>query len=161
MSQSGHFRAHGRREVDLSAILDRGETPKASDPPDRPSTIPARPLRSSSTARRRPGESASPRAKASDPAASGERYAGDRIRIVNLSLGGACIEVADPVLLGASLELEIVAPTLWDPLVLKGRVVWARPDKGSRHRAGLSFEVGDPARAFALFELLSAHDYDA
>ena len=160
MSQSGHFRAHGRREVDLSAILDRGDAPKASDPVDRPSTIPARPARPSSTARRRPGESAAPRAKSSDPAASGERLAGDRIRIVNLSLGGACIEAADPVTLGASLALEIVAPTLWDPLVLNGRVVWSRTERGSAHRAGLSFETEDPARAFALFELLGAHDYD-
>ena len=125
MSQGGHFRAHGRREVDLSAILDGGDAPKASDPVDRPSTVPARP-----------------------------------IRIVNLSLGGACIEAAEAVTLGASLELEIVAPTLWDPLVLKGRVVWSRADKGSPHRAGLAFEASDPARAFALFELLSAHDYD-
>jgi hypothetical protein len=160
MSQSGHFRAHGRREVDLSAILDDGHGPRAPDPADRPSTVPARPIRPSSTSRRRPGESAAPRAKASDPATSGEHVAGDHIRIVNLSLGGACIEASEAVTLGASLELEIVAPTLWDPLVLKGRVVWSRTEKGSPHRAGLAFEAGDPARAFALFELLSAHDYD-
>jgi hypothetical protein len=117
-------------------------------------------MRPPPAARRRPGESVPPRGKASDPAASGERLAGDRIRVVNLSLGGACIECAHEVTLGVSLELEIVAPTLWDPLVLKGRVVWSRADK-ALHRAGLAFESGDPARAFALFELLSAHDYDA
>src|SRR5262249_36854799 len=123
MSQSGHFRAHGRREVDLSAIVDPGEGAKRSDPAERPSAVPARTLRPSATARRRPGESAAPRAKGSDPSTSGERPAGDRIRIVNLSLGGACIEVSDLLMPGTSLELEIVAPTLWDPLVLQGRVV--------------------------------------
>ncbi len=161
MSQSGHFRAHGRREVQLSAILDRGDAPKAPDPAERPSTIPARAIRPSpAPARRRPAESAAARAKSSEPSLSSERPAADRIRIVNLSLGGACIEVAEPVAIGASLGLEIVAPTLWDPLVLKGRVVWSRADKGPLHRAGLHFETSDAARVFALFELLGAHDYD-
>jgi hypothetical protein len=159
MSHSGHFRAHGRREVVLSAIVDRGDAPKASDPAERPSTVPARPIRTPPVARRRP-ESGAPRAKSSDPGASGERPVGDRIRIINLCLGGACIESAEPVLVGSSLGLEIVAPTLWDPLVLKGRVVWSRSEKGTGHRAGLAFETSDPARAFALFELLGAHDYD-
>jgi hypothetical protein len=159
MPQSGHFRAHGRRDVDLSAILDRGDGPRASNPPERPSTVPARPIRPPSAAGRRP-ESAAPRTRSSDPGASGERLAGDRIRIVNLSLGGACIEASEPVAVGAMLGLEIVAPTLWDPLVLQGRVIWSRSERSSAHRAGLCFENGDPARAFALFELLSAHDYD-
>src|SRR5262249_34573326 len=109
---------------------------------------------------RKPGESAAPRTKSGDPSAPGERSPGDRIRIVNLSFGGACIEAAEPVAIGSSLGLEIVAPTLWDPLVLKGRVVWSRSDRGSPHRPGLHFETSDAARVFALFELLSAHDYD-
>jgi hypothetical protein len=62
------------------------------------------------------------------------------------------------VTLGARLTLEIVAPTLWDPLVLPGRVVWSRADRGVTPRAGLSFEHTDPARAFALFELLGHID---
>jgi hypothetical protein len=160
MSQSGHFRAHGRRDVDLSAILDRGDAPKGSETADRrPSTVPARPLRPSSSARRPPGDSTAPRGK-SDPAASSEAPAGDRIRIVNLSLGGACIEVSEALMPGASLELEIVAPTLWDPLVLQGRVVWSTTERGSIHHAGLAFLPGDAARSFALFELLGAHGYD-
>jgi hypothetical protein len=118
MSPSSHFRAHGRRDVNLSAALEPGT-----------------------------------------PEAAGER--GTRVRIVNLSLGGACIEVGEPVPLGTSLTLEIVAPTLWDPLVLRGRVVWSRGDRGAAPRAGISFEHSDPARAFALFELLGAHEYDA
>jgi hypothetical protein len=160
MSQGGHFRAHGRREVDLSAIVDQGDAPRASDSANRSSTIPARPVRPSSPARRGKGDSAAPRGKSSDPGASAEPSAGDRIRVVNLSLGGACVESAQALSLGTTLELEIVAPTLWDPLLLKGRVVWTRADKSTVPRAGLAFESGDPARAFALFELLSAHDYD-
>ena len=152
MSRSGHFRAHGRRALDLTATLERGETKKPAERPGQRSTIPARP--GSSGARRRASESV-PRDPASDAVPQGEL-----IRIVNLSLGGACIEVAEAVTLGARLTVEIVAPTLWDPLVLPGRVVWSRGDRGAPHRAGLSFEHTDPARAFALFELLGAHDFD-
>jgi hypothetical protein len=95
------------------------------------------------------------------PAGDSSGRPSPRVRIVNLSLGGACIEVGEPFALGTSLTLEIVAPTLWDPLVLRGRVVWSRGDRGATPRAGLSFEHDDPARAFALFELLGAHEYDA
>jgi hypothetical protein len=83
------------------------------------------------------------------------------VRILNMSLGGACIEGGEPMTLGMSLTLEIVAPTLWDPLLLRGRVVWSRGERGGTSRAGLSFEHEDAARAFALFELLGAHGYDA
>jgi len=66
-----------------------------------------------------------------------------------------------PVSPGTPLVLEIVAPTLWDPLILRGRVVWSRADRGSRQHAGVCFEPTNPARVFALFELLGAQRYDA
>src|SRR5437868_1877694 len=159
MSQSGHFRAHGRREVDLSAVLDRGEAAKMQDRPEHFSTVPARPIRPPAATRKRSSDPLAPRVKSND-SSSPPSPAGEPIRIVNLSLGGACIEAAEPVPVGASLALEIVAPTLWDPLVLKARVVWSRNDRGLPARAGLSFEHTDAARAFALFELLGAHDYE-
>jgi hypothetical protein len=179
MSQSGHFRAHGRRDVDLSAVLDRGDAPEPGQRV-RSSAVPARPIRqpflddgtsarSSETSRKAPNESFTRRTNDGDSApsdghADGRSSAADAkgtIRIVNLGLGGACIETAEPIEIGVSCALEIMAPTLWDPLVLRGRVVWTRKnEKGAASRAGLSFVHDDPARTLALFELLGAHDYD-
>jgi hypothetical protein len=113
MSTGGHFRAHGRRQVDLAASLQR---------PPAEGTI--------------------------------------RIRIVNLSLAGACIESGTAFGKGAPVTLEIVAPSLWDPLVLHGRVVWASETPGPATRAGLHFEHREAGLTFALYELLSAQDYD-
>jgi hypothetical protein len=113
MSSDGHFRAHGRRQVDLTASLQR--------PPVE---------------------------------------ATQRIRIVNLSLAGACIEGGESFGKGAWVMLEIVAPTLWDPLILRGRVVWTSEKPGPSPRHGLHFEHHEAALTFALYELLSAQDYD-
>jgi len=131
MSKTGHFRIHGRHEVDLSAIVERQDPsadPEGTREAARPSQAPE---------------------------------GNQRLRIVNLSLGGACIEVVAPVSPGTPLVLEIVAPTLWDPLILRSRVVWSRGDRGTLQRAGLCFEPTNPARIFALFELLGAQRYDA
>ncbi len=130
MSKTGHFRIHGRHEVDLSAVVEQDDHPDD-------------------------------RHAAGDSSHEGPSGGGPRSRIVNLSLGGACVEVAVPLSTGAALTLEILAPTLWDPLVLRGRVVWSRADRGAPLRAGLCFEPTSPSRAFALFELLGAHRYDA
>jgi hypothetical protein len=115
MAASDHFRAHGRRRVDLPATLrDR---------------------------------------------AAGWQKTG---RVVNLALSGACLELPDPVELDARITVEIVAPTLWDPLVLEGRVAWVRYGGSvGGARAGVEFEPGVGGAMFALFELLGAHAYDA
>jgi len=84
--------------------------------------------------------------------------ADEAIRIVDLSLAGACIEGDEPVLPGARVRVEIVAPTLWDPLVVKCRAVWSGSPNSPR--TGLSFEHADSALVFALFELLEAHAYE-
>lgn len=105
MSHSGHFRAHGRHVVEVSATLAHGNEPNP-------------------------------------------------VRVVNLSLAGACIDLEAPLDVGASVTIEIVAPSLWDPLVLRGRVVWTRG--AAPLRAGVAFEHAHPARAFALFDLLSS-----
>jgi len=113
MSSDGHFRAHGRRQVDLTASLQR-------------------------------------------PPVEGI----ERIRIVNLSLAGACIESSASFGNGTAVMLEIVAPTLWDPLILRGRVVWSSATPGPSPRIGLHFEHREAGLTFALYELLSAQDYD-
>jgi hypothetical protein len=98
-------------------------------------------------------------------------------RVRDLGLGGACVEIGDPTgsaaLLGreprdarvereAPVTLEVMAPTLWDPLLLAGRVAWVRRGVAGRPtRAGVRFEHREPSSLYALFQLLGAHIYDA
>ena len=112
---SDHFRAQGRRRVDLPAVL-RHET------------------------------------------AGWERIA----RVVDLGLGGACVELGETLEPSAVVTVQIVAPTLWDPLVLHGSVAWTRLPAGRNPaRAGVRFRHERTALLYALFELLGAHAYDA
>lgn len=97
-------------------------------------------------------------------------------RVRDLGLGGACVEIGEggaAALLGearaaigvereVSITLEVMAPTLWDPLLLGGRIAWVRRGAAGRPtRAGVRFEHREPASLFALFQLLGAHVYDA
>lgn len=99
-------------------------------------------------------------------------------RVRDLGLGGVCLEIGEPTgsesLLGgdargaagiereAAVTVEVMAPTLWDPLLLGGRIAWVRRGVAGRPtRAGVRFEHRDPASLFALFQLLGAHVYDA
>lgn len=81
--------------------------------------------------------------------------------VVDLSLSGACLELPDPPPQGNALLVELIAPTLWDPLPLRARVVWARPGAGrAPGRAGVRFSHEDSPHLFALFEVLAAHAYE-
>jgi hypothetical protein len=80
-------------------------------------------------------------------------------RIVDLSLAGACVEVERPLDPGTRVRMEIVAPTLWDPVVVRCRAVWSGAPVSPR--TGLSFEHGESSLVFALFELLEAHAYES
>lgn len=139
MAARDHFRAHARRRVELGAVL------------------------------RSPGG-----------------LSRQDVRIRDLGLGGVCIEVPEidaigpppreqgraqaaaprttPVTLEreASVTLEVLAPTLWDPLVLAGKVAWIRRSGAARTtRAGVRFEHREASALYALFQLLGAHGYDA
>lgn len=81
--------------------------------------------------------------------------------VVDLSLAGAGLELLEELSLGAPLLLELTAPTLWDPLALRGRVIWfqaAQPRKPGR--AGVEFIPDDSPQLFSLFEVLAAHAYE-
>jgi hypothetical protein len=93
-------------------------------------------------------------------------------RVRDLGLGGACIEISDPGTGGgapplgvereAAVTLELMAPTLWDPLALGGKIAWVKRGAAGRPtRAGVRFEHREPSALFALFQLLGAHVYDA
>jgi hypothetical protein len=94
-------------------------------------------------------------------------YAHDA-RLRNLGLGGACVEVVevDGSLAALAREgvvtLEVMAPTLWDPLLLDGRIAWVRrAGGGGPTRAGVRFEHREPNALYALFQLLGAHVYES
>lgn len=89
------------------------------------------------------------------------------VRVRDLGLGGACVELAElhagavGVEREAVVTLEVMAPTLWDPLLLAGRIAWVRRGgQGRMTRAGVRFEHREPAALYALFQLLGAHVYD-
>ena len=78
-------------------------------------------------------------------------------RVQNLGFGGACIELDEDLGAGDRLLLSFVAPALWDPLMIRSRVAWSRPRSGRElTRCGASFEHGNPADVFALFELVGS-----
>ena len=84
------------------------------------------------------------------------------VRIVDLGLGGACVEASDSTASGTSVELVIDTPHLWDPLTLSGAVVWSRrvPDpEGGGVRIGVRFDHGTGAIVRTLSELLEAEAF--
>ena|SRR5689334_12281241 len=81
------------------------------------------------------------------------------VRLRDLGLGGACVEVVDAAALPAldvegPISLEVTAPSLWDPLTLPGKVAWLRRIKPERRlRLGLRFELRDVGALRAILKL--------
>jgi hypothetical protein len=84
------------------------------------------------------------------------------VRIVDLGLGGACVEASDSAADGTSVELVIDTPHLWDPLTLSGAVVWSRrlpdPDGGGA-LIGVRFDHSAGGVVHTLTELLEAEAF--
>lgn len=95
------------------------------------------------------------------------------IRIRDLGLGGAGIEIpeasererapaaAASIDSDASVTIEVLAPTLWDPLILSGRIVWVRRGPGRGMRAGVRFEHRESAALYVLFRILGVYVHDS
>ena len=84
------------------------------------------------------------------------------MRVVDLGLGGACLEVSDSAPPGTAVELVIDTPHLWDPLTLKGAVAWSRTlteADGGGTLLGVRFELATGAAVRALAELLEAEAF--
>lgn len=135
MAARDHFRAHARRRVDLGATLRDRHTAEEQ-----------------------------------------------LVRVRDLGLGGACVELADALSASqasaeaawsspgpglaallvpeAAVTVELTAPTLWDPLPLRGKIAWIRRAAGRPTRAGVRFDHRDAAALFALYELLTSAGYD-
>jgi PilZ domain len=84
------------------------------------------------------------------------------VRVVDLGLGGACVEVSDSVPAGTSVELVIDTPHLWDPLTLIGAVAWSRPavdPEGGAAMLGVRFEHKTGGSVRTLAALLEAQEF--
>ena len=85
-----------------------------------------------------------------------------RALLLDLSLAGAGLEVADALTPGTTLMIEVTSPTLWDPLPLRSEVVWFQAGSSGRQpgRAGVRFALDNSPHLFALFEVLAAHAFE-
>jgi hypothetical protein len=179
MAARDHFRAHARRRVDLAATLRIHEGPARAEPLpalEAPARGPRLTLEWTSGADPAPPEGpAKPEVRsASEGASPAGREGGppQGVRIRDLGLGGAGIEIPEAaeraptrppsIEREAKVTIELVAPMLWDPLILSGRIAWIRrggPGRGLR--AGVRFEHSEPPALYALFRLLGTYVQDA
>jgi hypothetical protein len=79
-------------------------------------------------------------------------------RLLDLGLGGACMEMLEPVVNGTAISLSVEAPHLWDPLFLEGEVVWFQAIEGAA-RVGVRFYHRSGRTLRTLTELLEAEAY--
>jgi hypothetical protein len=80
------------------------------------------------------------------------------VRVLNLSLGGACVEVSIPPEVSSRLRLELEVPNLWDPLHLIARVVWVEAQQ-NHFRVGVAFQLERPQVAGWVLDILSDSAY--
>ena len=81
-------------------------------------------------------------------------------RLVNVGLGGACIELGELLRIGAPVTLAVTTPVLWDPLIVPGRVAWVLPTNTGSVRAGVRFDHARSQTIHALLELLRTEEFD-
>lgn len=79
-------------------------------------------------------------------------------RVIDLGLGGACMEMLEAVPNGTTVSLSVEAPHLWDPLLLEGEVVWLHALEGAA-RVGVRFDHSSGRTLRTLTELLEAEAY--
>lgn len=79
-------------------------------------------------------------------------------RLIDLGLGGACVEMLEAVPNGTAISLAVEAPHLWDPLFLEGEVVWLT-SSGAASRLGVRFYHRSGRTLRTLTELLEAEAY--
>jgi hypothetical protein len=79
--------------------------------------------------------------------------------LVNLGLGGACLELAVAVPVGDPVELFVTAPYRWDPVVVPGEVAW-KSDAPDVLRIGIRFRHRGGSSIRALVEILERSGYD-
>ncbi len=80
-------------------------------------------------------------------------------RLIDLGLGGACMEMLESVPTGTTISLSVEAPHLWDPLFLEGEIVWLQPLDDAAARLGVRFNHPSGRTLRALTELPEAEAY--
>jgi hypothetical protein len=83
-----------------------------------------------------------------------------RVKLVNLGLGGGCLELTDSLPVGARVQLRVEAPQLWDPFPISARIVWTGPGTGRTLRAGLEFDQHSLASIRTLLDVLGTAAYE-
>jgi PilZ domain-containing protein len=81
------------------------------------------------------------------------------VPIENIGLGGARIVVDARVALGDPVTVSLMAPTLWDSLVLPARIAWVGPGEPSC-AAGIAFEPTSAGAVLALCKFISTLGYE-
>jgi hypothetical protein len=82
------------------------------------------------------------------------------VRLRDIGVGGACVELVDAAPAGAldvegPIALEVTAPMLWDPLIVPGKIAWLRRMKPERRvRLGVRFELRDVGVLRGILKLL-------
>src|SRR5215211_7587186 len=79
-------------------------------------------------------------------------------RLIDLGLGGACMEMLEAVPNGTAISLSVEAPPFRKTLFLEGEVVWLHPFDGTA-RLGVRFDHRSGRTLRALTELLEAEAY--
>lgn len=90
------------------------------------------------------------------------------VRVVNLGLGGACVELPERMSAGRmsaaagdTVRLAFITADRWDPLVVPARVAWwIAPRPAEPGRAGLAFEYDSPEAALGVFQLIGGETFD-
>ena len=80
--------------------------------------------------------------------------------VVDLGLGGACLELSEPLSDGQRVCIQLLAPNLWEPLLVDAQVAWQRAI-GAATRVGVRFEHYSGATLLALVDLIATHEYQA
>lgn len=80
-------------------------------------------------------------------------------RLVNIGLGGACVETRGALTAGSTAMLEVTTPNLWEPLLLRGTIAWVRGTNDGHVLLGMRFEHERSALT-GLVEFLGASRYD-
>jgi hypothetical protein len=80
-------------------------------------------------------------------------------RLLNMGLGGACLDLPEGLDVGQAVTLHVATPVLWDPLVVHGKVAWRDARDDGTTRIGLTFDHERSRVIRGLFELLGADEF--
>ena len=63
---------------------------------------------------------------------------------------------------GQQVCVQLLAPNLWDPLLLDGQVAWQRAVRGGAEtRVGIRFDHRSGAALLVLVDLIASNEYSA